>query len=325
MKLATLNSGETDGSLIVVSRDHQRYASAADIAPNLLTAIENWHTCAEPLAGLFDKLNEDESQGSHFALEHTMAPLPRTWQWLDGSAFPQHGELMQKAYNLPPIETDQPLMYQGLSDRFYGPFDDVPFVSEAGGIDFEGEFGIIVDDVPMGTSPQKALSHIKLIVMLNDWSLRALGVEEMKTGFGWVQGKPACSVAGVAITPDELGVAWENGQINLPLKVRWNDQDFGAAVGNQMEVGFHDLVAHASATRHLPAGTLIGSGTVSNREYDKVGSSCISERRAIDLIEFGEIRTPFMQFGDQIEMETTLPDGSPLFGVLRQQVVKHKA
>lgn len=322
MKLATLNSTARDGLLVVVSGDHQRYSSAEHIAPNLLTAIENWHTCAESLTKLFNKLNNDPEEGRPFVPENTMAPLPRTWQWLDGSAFPQHGTLMQKAYNLPPIETDQPLMYQGLSDRFYGPFDDVPFMSEAGGIDFEGEFGVIVDDVPMGTSAHEALSHIKLIVMLNDWSLRALGVEEMKTGFGWVQGKPACSVAGVAITPDELGTAWEGGQINLPLKVRWNDQHFGAAVGNQMEVGFHELVAHASATRSLPAGTLIGSGTVSNRQYEAVGSSCISERRAIDLIEFGEIRTPFMQFGDQIEMETTLEDGSPLFGVLRQRVVK---
>ena len=323
MKLATLKSNSRDGMLVVVSDDNQRCISAESIAPNLLSAIENWNHVEQDLRQLSKALNgSDGDAGQPFDSMTATAPLPRTWQWLDGSAFPQHGKLMEKAYNLPPIDAQKPLMYQGLSDCFFGPSDDIPFPSEDGGIDFEGEFGVIVDAVPMGVSPEHAMQHIKLIVQLNDWSLRTIAVAEMKTGFGWVQGKPACSMAGVAITPEELGEAWRDGQIHLPLRVDLNGEQFGETVGNEMEYGFHELVAHAAATRDLPAGTVIGSGTVSNEDYKAVGSSCISERRAIDLIELGEIQTPFMSFGDRVRMETRGLDDKPLFGPMDQCVTK---
>ncbi|MEP3891923.1 MAG: fumarylacetoacetate hydrolase family protein [Hellea sp.] len=324
MKLATLNSDSPDGTLVIVSSDNRSCVSAKHIAPNLLAAIESWDTVKDKLTDLFQDLNEGKaSETSPFDPLAAHAPLPRSWQWLDGSAFPEHGHLMQKAYNLPPIESDKPLMYQGMSDRFYGPSDDVPFPAEDGGIDFEGEFGIIVDAVPMGTSAKDAMAHIKLIVQLNDWSLRNVAVAEMKTGFGWVQGKPACSMAAVAITPEELGKSWKDGRIHLPLRVDLNGESFGAAMGNEMDYGFHELVAHAAASRDLVAGTIIGSGTVSNKDYAKVGSSCLSERRAIDMISFGEIRTPFMSFGDRVRMEAVGLNGEPLFGPIDQQAVKH--
>jgi fumarylacetoacetate (FAA) hydrolase len=324
MKLATLNSDSPDGTLVVVSDDNTRCVSAKHIAPNLLAAIENWSAVEDELRGRSKDLNKGNADNENpFDPLSARAPLPRSWQWLDGSAFPQHGHLMQKAYNLPPIESGRPLMYQGISDRFYGPSDPIPFPSEDGGIDYEGEFGIIVDAVPMGTSAKDALAHIKLIVLLNDWSLRNIAVAEMKTGFGWVQGKPACSMAGVALTPDELGTSWQDGQIHLPLRVELNGRRFGEAMGNEMEYGFHELVAHAAATRDLVAGTIIGSGTVSNKDHAKVGSSCISERRAIDMIDHGEIRTPFMSFGDRVRMETVGSKGEPLFGPIDQKVVKN--
>ena len=188
MKLATLKSDSPDGTLVIVSSDNKRCVNASHIAPNMLAAIENWDAVKGQLNDLFQALNEGHaSEATSFDALSARAPLPRTWQWLDGSAFPEHGHLMQKAYNLPPIESDKPLMYQGMSDRFYGPSDDVPFPAEDGGIDFEGEFGIIVDAVPMGTSAKDAMAHIKLIVQLNDWSLRNVAVAEMKTGFGWVE------------------------------------------------------------------------------------------------------------------------------------------
>ncbi|MEP3655530.1 MAG: fumarylacetoacetate hydrolase family protein [Litorimonas sp.] len=325
MKLATLKSDSPDGTLVIVSRDNKHCVSASHIAPNMMTAIENWNTVEGQLKELANDFYLGKTDGvSSFDPLGARAPLPRSWQWLDGSAFPQHGHLMQKAYNLPPIPGGKPLMYQGVSDRFFGPGDDIPFPSEDGGIDFEGEFGVIVDHVPMGTTPKDAMAHIKLIVQLNDWSLRNIAVAEMKTGFGWVQGKPACSMAAVALTPDELGDDWQDGQIHLPLRVDLNGERFGEAIGNEMEYGFHELVAHAAATRDLVAGTIIGSGTVSNKDHATVGSSCISERRAIDMIHFGEIKTPFMSFGDRVRMETVGQNGEPLFGPIDQEATSNK-
>jgi fumarylacetoacetate (FAA) hydrolase len=227
---------------------------------------------------------------------------------------------MQKAFHLPPIETDRPLMYQGLSDRFLSGTQDVPLPSEADGIDFEGEYGVITDAVPMGTSAQEALSHVKLLLLINDWSLRAIAPIEMKTGFGWVQAKPACSVAPFAVTPDELGDAWADGRVLLPLRVTVNGQWFGHPHGREMAYGFHDQIAHAARTRNLPAGTMIGSGTVSNADYASVGSSCISERRAIEMIAGGKPETSFLHFGDRVRMEALGHHGSP-FGTCDQRVV----
>ena len=318
MRLATLDNGQPDGCLIVVSRDARRCLPADGIAATLQQAIEQWDSVEAALRRLADRLE----QGDGEALDESrlLAPLPRAWQWLDGSAFPQHGELMQKAFNLPPIETDRPLMYQGLSDRFLSGTQDVVLPSEADGIDFEGEFGVITDAVPMGTSAQDALSHIKLVLLINDWSLRAIAPIEMKTGFGWVQAKPACSVAPFAVTPDELGEAWQDGRVHLPLEVRVNDAWFGNPHGSEMAFGFHELVAHAARTRELVAGTIIGSGTVSNADYATLGSCCISERRAIEMIEQGKPQTSFLRFGDRVSLVASGNKKSP-FGSISQQIV----
>jgi len=319
MKLATLPEAGPDGVLTVVSVDGMRFARAEGIAPTLQAAIENWATVEPQLRALAARL--DEGNGTPAGEARFAAPLPRAWQWLDGSAFPSHGELMQLAFGLPPIETDLPLMYQGLSHQFLGPADDVPFPSEEDGIDFEGEFGVITDEVPIGVTAEDALGHIKLIVQINDWSLRAIAPIEMKTGFGWIQAKPACSVAPFAVTPDELGPAWRDGRVCLDLAIDLNGARFGNANGAAMAFGFHDLVAHAARTRWLPAGTIIGSGTVSNPDFRFVGSSCISERRGIEMIDQGAPRTGFMRFGDRVRMEARLPDGSTSFGTIDQRVV----
>ena len=320
MKLATLANGRPDGRLVIVSPDGERYAGAEAIAPTLQDALERWDAVEPALRALADELAA--GGGTPLAGEALEAPLPRAWQWLDGSAFPNHGVLMQRAYNAPPIETELPLMYQGMSHCFLAPTADVPLPDEAHGIDFEGEFGVITAAVPMGTSAADAAALIRLVVQINDWSLRTLAGPEMKTGFGWVQAKPACSMAPVAVTPDALGAAWAEGRVCLPLEVQWNGEPFGRARGDAMAVSFPELVAHAARTRALPAGTIIGSGTVANVDYREVGSSCIAERRAIEMIEQGAPVTSFMRFGDRVRMEARGVDGAPLFGVIDQRVVK---
>lgn len=319
MKLATLTGAGPDGMLTVVSADGMRFARAEGIAPTLQAAIENWATVVPQLRALAARLNE--GTGTPAGEARFAAPLPRAWQWLDGSAFASHGALMEKAFDIAPIETDQPLMYQGMSHQFLGPTEDVPLPDEAQGIDFEGEFGVITDAVPMGISAADAIERIRLIIQINDWSLRALAPIEMKTGFGWIQAKPACSAAPFAVTPDELGDAWRDGRVCLDLAVDWNGKRFGNPNGAAMAYGFHDLIAHAARTRCLPAGTIIGSGTVSNPDFRVVGSSCISERRGIEMIDQGVPQTDFMRFGDRVRMEARLPDGSVLFGAIDQRVV----
>lgn len=319
MRLATLATGSPDGTLALVSSDGSRVVREGDAAPDLLTLMGNWEAGQSALAAAQARL--DAGEGDPVAASDFRAPLPRSWQWLDGSAFDTHGELMQIAFGLDPIDTDRPLMYQGMSDRFYGPTEDVPFPTIEDGIDFEGEFGVIVDAVPMGTSAQEALDHIRLVVQINDWSLRAIAPVEMKTGFGWVQAKPACSMAPFAVTPDELGAGWRDGRVCLDLEIDWNGKRFGAANGAAMDFGFHELVAHAAATRDLVAGTIIGSGTVSNPNYSEVGSSCISEMRAIEMIAGGQPATPFMAFGDTIRMVGRGVDGGEPFGVIEQKII----
>jgi fumarylacetoacetate (FAA) hydrolase len=319
MKLATLSSGAPDGTLVVVSTDGARFVNAASIAPTLQAAIENWATVEPLLRALTAPL--DEGGGDSVDTVSFAAPLPRAWQWLDGSAFASHGALMQKAFDMAPIETGLPLMYQGLSHQFLGPNDDVPFPSEADGIDFEGEYGVITDAVPMGVNADDALDRIRLIIQINDWSLRTLAPYEMKTGFGWVQAKPACSAAPFAVTPDELGVAWHQGRVGLPLVVDWNGERFGSPNGEEMAFGFHELIAHAARTRSLPAGTIIGSGTVSNENYRAIGSSCIAERRGIEIVDSGQPLTPYMRFGESVQMEARSIAGAVLFGKLDQRVV----
>jgi fumarylacetoacetate (FAA) hydrolase len=318
MKLGTRDNGMADGRLIIVSSNGQRCEDAM-AAETLQAALEAWPRVEQALRAQAAAL---ESGGGH-AIDgvEVRSPLPRAWQWLDGSAFRSHGDLMDKVLGTPAVRSGLPLMYQGVSDRFYGPTEDVPFPAEDLGIDFEGEFGVIVDEVPMGTTPENALRHIRLLVQINDWSLRILAGPEMKTGFGWVQAKPPCSMAPFAVTPDDLGVAWKNGRVCLPLLVDWNGQRFGAANGESMEFGFHELVAHAARTRRLVAGTVIGSGTVSNDNFREIGSSCIAERRGIEIVDEGEARTGYMKFGDRVRMEVELPDGKQLFGAIDQMVV----
>lgn len=323
MKLATIDVGTRDGRLVVVSRDHTRAIGADGIAVTLQDALERWADVEAPLRELAEQLESGKVSGSfNFVASEALAPLPRAWQWLDGSAYDSHGELMRLATGRPAPPNDAPLMYQGVSHVFYSGTDDFPTPSEANNIDFEGEFGIIVDDVPMGVSAEDATKHIKLIVQINDWSLRGFALRESKIGFGWVQAKPPCSVAPVAITPDELGPYWRDGRVDLPLIVDWNGVRFGAAEGYAMAWSFPEHVAHAAKTRSLCAGTIIGSGTVSNENYREVGSSCIAERRGIETIDEGKPRTEFMKFGDHVRMEATLPDGSPLFGAIDQRVIK---
>jgi fumarylacetoacetate (FAA) hydrolase len=311
MRLATLKNSTPDGQLVIVSPD----GKACALAPvaTLQQALENWNLIAPQLAaaGTFDQ-----------TLDGLAAPLPRAWQWLDGSVFASHGALMDKMLGIDKPPVDFPLMYQGVSDKFYGPTDDVIMPDEALGIDFEGEFGIITDFVPMGTSAADAMAHIKLIVQINDWSLRTLAGPEMKTGFGWVQAKPPCSMAPFACTPNELGDAWKNGRVCMDLLVDWNGKRFGAANGEPMGYGFHELVAHAARTRNLVAGTVIGSGTVSNENFREVGSSCIAERRGIEMVDEGAARTEFMRFGDTVRMQGTMADGRAPFGVIDQKVMK---
>lgn len=324
MKFATLKDGTLDGCLVLVSRDGRRALAVPQIAPSLLDALQRWPAVAGPLQERYEALNRNEAHDA-FAFDTTAcaAPLPRSPQWLDGSAFLNHGRLMEQAFNTPPIPHFDtiPVMYQGASDDFLGPHDEVPMPDEADGIDFEGEFGVVCGPVPMAVSPAAALDGVRLIVQINDWSLRALGPHEMKTGFGFLQAKPSTAYAPVAVTPDELGPAWRDGRVCMRLHVQWNGERFGEPHGAEMNFSFGDLVAHAARTRRLTAGTIVGSGTVSNVSR-AAGSACIAERRVIEKIDQGEIHTGYMRFGDRVRMQARFDDGSDgPFGVIEQQVV----
>jgi fumarylacetoacetate (FAA) hydrolase len=318
MRFATLPNGTPDGRLHIVSRDNAR-AVPSRAADTLQAALDRWGALYEALLAEYHALNA--GGGTAFDPGQALAPLPRAWQWLDASAYDSHAELMDKAFKVSAEKVPgKPLMYQGVSDTFYAGTQDVPFPSEDDGIDFEGEFGLITAATPMGTT--QTSDHIALLVQINDWSLRKLAPLEMKTGFGWLQAKPKCSVAPVAITPDELGAAWRDHRVDLPLKVAWNGETFGEPQGYPMSFGMDELVAHAAYSRSLPAGTIIGTGTVSNDDYRQVGSACIAERRGIEIVDHGAPKTPFMSFGDRVRMECLAQDGGPLFGAIDQQVVK---
>jgi fumarylacetoacetate (FAA) hydrolase len=306
----------------VVSRDLQRAAPADDICPTLQAALDHWSDVATALESRADELARGRARDAvPFDPRLAAAPLPRSYQWLDGSAFQSHGDLMSKVFHIENPQGDRPLMYQGMSHEFLSGTDDVVLPCEPDGIDFEGEFAVITDAVPMAVDAHAARRHIKLVVQINDWSLRTIAPIEMKTGFGWVQAKPACSVAPVALTPEELGTAWERGRVALPLHVWWNGEKFGAAHGAAMLFSFAELIAHAARSRSLCAGTLIGSGTVSNDNYREVGSSCIAERRAIELLDEGCARTPYMRFGDTVRMVAIDAAGEMPFGAIEQKVV----
>jgi fumarylacetoacetate (FAA) hydrolase len=325
MKLGTLKSAARDGELIVVSKDLSRAVSARAIAPNLLSALESWEACSPRLEALAGRL-ENAQSGDAFDLDPTRlaAPLPRAPQWLDASAFHSHVDLMEKVFGLEPLDKKReiPLMYQGASDDFFGPCDDMPLPSEADGIDFEAELGVIVDYVPMGTPAAAALQHIRLLTLLNDASLRALAGREIKTGFGFLQCKPATSFAPVVVTPDELGPAWHDGRVHLQVRIAWNGQWFGHPFSGDMGFGFHQLIAHAARTRNLHSGTIVGSGTISNETYRTVGSACIAERRGIETLDTGSASTAYMKFGDHVRIEVLDTDGRSVFGAVDQRIIQ---
>jgi fumarylacetoacetate (FAA) hydrolase len=326
MKLASLKEGGRDGTLIVVDHELGRAVRASDAAPTLQKALDDWPSVAPRLTALSDLLRDDKAPGSfEFDTSALAAPLPRAYQWADGSAYVVHVELVRKArgVEMPPSFWADPLMYQGGSDSFIGANDEIEATDESWGIDFEGEIGVIVDDVPMGISPSAARRHIKLVTILNDVSLRNVIVTELAKGFGFFHGKPATAFAPVAVTPDELGETWDGAKLNLPLISTLNGREFGhpnAAV--DLTFDFGQLIAHAARTRHLEAGTIVGSGTVANRDAG-VGCSCIAERRVRETIERGKPETPFLKFGDRVRIEMFDRAGKSIFGAIDQKVVRY--
>jgi fumarylacetoacetate (FAA) hydrolase len=326
VKLATLQDGTRDGRLIVVARDLETAVAAEAVAPTLLAALENWDTCRPRLQALSDQLNRGYLNAFDLDVRRLAAPLPRSPQWLDGSAFHSHGDLMSKVFGHEEIEgrLEIPLMYQGASDDFLGPCADMRLPREQDGIDFEGEIAVVVDHVPMCTRAEEALGHVKLLMLANDASLRALAPREMKTGFGFLQAKPSTSFSPVAVTPEELGDHWRDGRVHLRVHVEWNGKTFGDPDAGRMGFGFHQLIEHGARTRHLSAGTIIGSGTISNQEFRKVGSACIAERRGIEVLDHGKAATPYMKFGDRVRIEMFDAAGSSIFGAIDQRIVEYK-
>ncbi len=323
MKLATLSGKTGDGTLVIVSRDISRAVSADSIVPTLQLALEGWSQFKPHLEDLSARLNAGVAPAM-FEFDETQAlsPLPRAYQWLDASAFLSHGKLMKLALNLTtdPQADACPLIYQGGSDDFLMPHGSAQFPSERDGIDFEGEFAVILNETAMGTLAGEAERNIALVALANDWSLRAYAPREMKSGFGFIQAKPSTVFAPVAVTPDELGGAWREGRVCLPLHVDWNGNRFGEPNGCEMSFRFGDLIAHVCRTRRLRAGTIIGSGTVSNEEAESVGSACIAERRALDTIA-GRKVTRFMAYGDTVTMKVIDESGCSVFGTIHQPVV----
>ncbi|NNU16076.1 fumarylacetoacetate hydrolase family protein [Parvularcula sp. ZS-1/3] len=334
MKLASLKKGR-DGQLVVVSKDLSRYADASAIAPTLQAALDDWSAISPRLEELSRKLESGDVGSSPFKQEECASPLPRAYQWADGSAYVNHVELVRKARNaeMPESFWEDPLMYQGGSDSFLGPREPIRMPTDQGwGIDMEGEIAIVLDDTPMGISAEDALSKVRLIMLVNDVSLRGLIPGELAKGFGFFQSKPSSAFTPCAVTPDELGDAWKDGKLNLPLHVDYNGEAFGRAhAGTDMTFHFGQLIAHAAKSRPLSAGTIIGSGTVSNKldggpgkhvSNGGVGYSCIAEVRMIETIENGKPSTPFMSFGDRVAIEMQNEDGQSIFGRIDQVVEK---
>ncbi len=324
MKLASLKEGGRDGALVVVDRALARCVEAAPVAATLQAALETWPEAAPKLAEIADALEAGKVAAARpFDAGACAAPLPRSYQFADGSAYVHHMELVRKARgaDMPESFWSDPLMYQGLSDSFLGPRDDIAVEDESWGIDFEGEIAVILDDVPMATPAEAAGAHIKLVMLLNDVSLRGLIPSELGKGFGFFHSKPASSFSPVAVTPDELGSAWDGGRLHLPLVCRINGDLIGRPnAGRDMTFDFPQLIAHAARTRRLSAGTIIGSGTVSNTDRT-VGSACLAEVRSIETLDHGAPRTPFLSFGDVVNIEMEDDSGATMFGAIEQKVV----
>jgi len=325
MKLATLKDGSRDGQLLVVARDLKTAAIADGIAPTLQRALDDWNFIQPQLEELYNRLNAGRAAYSfEFDPKNCMAPLPRAYQWADGSSYVNHVELVRKARNaeMPDSFWHDPLMYQGGSDDFIGPCDDIFAGSEEWGIDFESEIAVVTGDVPMGVKVQHARDHILLLMLVNDVSLRNLIPAELAKGFGFFQSKPASSFSPVAVTPDELGEAWKDGKVNLSVRSSVNGMLVGQPnAGVDMVFSFPQLITHLCKTRNAKAGTIIGSGTVSNKDTSK-GYSCIAEKRALEMIALGEPVTPYMKFGDSIKIEMLDKNGKSIFGAIDQSVVE---
>ena len=323
MKLATIKDGSRDGQLAVIARDLKTAHIADGIAPTLQAALDDWAFIAPQLDALYSELNAGRARRAFdFDPARCMAPLPRAFQWADGSAYLNHVELVRKARGaeMPPSFHDDPLMYQGGSDDFLGPLDDIVLAHEEWGIDFESEVAVITGDLPMGATPDQAHGQIRLIMLANDVSLRNLIPPELAKGFGFVQSKPATAFSPVAVTRDELGDAWRGGKVHLPLRSTWNGRLVGQPdAGVDMAFNFPQLVAHLCKTRNVRAGSIVGSGTVSNRDASR-GYSCIAEQRCLEIIEHGEAVTGFMRFGDTIRIEMVDAAGKSVFGAIEQTV-----
>ncbi len=325
MKLASLQGNGRDGLLAVVDRKLESCVRVGALAPCLQGVLENWDRYAPALMEVYDAIEAGErTDAEPFDQSLCDSPLPRAFQFADASAYVNHVELVRKARGaeIPESFWTDPLIYQGLSDRFLGPRDDIPVAREDFGIDFEAEVAVIVDDVPMGTAPEAAAAHIRLIMLVNDVSLRALVPGELAKGFGFFQSKPASAFSPAAVTPDELGTAWDGGRVHLPLVSHLNGGLIGRPnAGVDMTFDFPALIAHAARTRALAAGTIIGSGTVSNVDRS-AGSSCLAEVRMLETLESGAPRTPFMRFGDRVRIEMLDASGASIFGAIEQRVVQ---
>ncbi len=325
MKLATVRDGSRDGRLAVVSRDLARSVLAEDIARTMQEALDDWQACAVRLEELSRRLEAGDARGSFdFDPGQALAPLPRAYHWVDGSAYVNHVELVRKARGaaMPESFWTDPLVYQGGSDDFLGPTQDAPFVDEAWGIDLEAEVAVVTGDVPMSCDPTAARQHIRLLMLVNDWSLRNLIPGELAKGFGFYQSKPATAFSPVAVTPDELGDAWDGGKVHLPLVVHLNDRLLGRPnAGVDMTFDFAQLIAHVTKTRRLGAGAIVGSGTISN--YDRsLGSCCLAEVRMLETVADGKPSTPFLSFGDRVRIEMLDTQGESIFGAIDQRVVR---
>jgi len=326
VKLATLKTGGRDGRLIVVSRDLKHAVAASEVAPNLQSVLDDWHAKAAKLAQLSAALNTGRAADAFdFDPFRCASPLPRAYQWADGSAYVNHVELVRKARGaeMPPSFWTDPLMYQGGSDNFLGPCDPILAESEDWGIDMEAEVAVIVDDVPMGVKAEKAAQYIRLVLLVNDVSLRNLIPNELAKGFGFFQGKPSSAFSPVAVTPDELGDTWDGAKLHLPILVYINGVVFGEPnAGDDMTFDFGQLIAHAARTRPLAAGTIVGSGTISNLDRDR-GSACIAEKRTLETIASGKPLTPFLRFGDRVRIEMRDDGGNSIFGAIDQEVQRY--
>ncbi|WP_428852174.1 fumarylacetoacetate hydrolase family protein [Imbroritus primus] len=323
MKLATLKDGSRDGQLVVVSRDLKTAQFATAVAGTLQRALDDWSFFAPQLEDIYQALNQGRARHPFpFDPTQCMAPLPRAYQWADGSAYVNHVELVRKARGaeMPPEFWVDPLMYQGGSDDFLGPRDDIICRSEEHGIDFEGEVAVVTGDVPMGSTAGQAAQQIRLLMLVNDVSLRNLIPGELAKGFGFFQSKPASAFSPVAVTPDELGPAWRDSKVHLPLTVHWNGRKVGAPdCGTDMVFDFGQLIAHIAKTRNVRAGSIVGSGTISNVDRSK-GYCCIAEQRMLEIIDTGAPVTPFMRFGDTVRIEMFDAQGTSVFGAIEQTV-----